>query len=51
MSQAFAKIPGGENVEACSAGSKPTGIVKPQSHCSHERTGLRFKYPRQQKFG
>lgn len=30
MSQAFAKMYGGENVEAYSAGSKPSGIVNPK---------------------
>lgn len=31
MSQAFAKILGGENVEAFSAGSKPGGVVNPKA--------------------
>jgi arsenate reductase (thioredoxin) len=31
MSQAFAKIHGGENVEAFSAGSKPSGKVNPKA--------------------
>lgn len=31
MSQAFAIIHGGENVEAYSAGSKPSGIVNPKA--------------------
>ena len=31
MSQAFAKIIGGEHVEAYSAGSKPSGIVNPKA--------------------
>ena len=31
MSQAFAKMLGGENVEAYSAGSKPSGIVNPRA--------------------
>ncbi len=31
MSQAFAKIIGGESVEAYSAGSKPSGIVNPKA--------------------
>ena len=31
MSEAFAKILGGENVEAYSAGSKPSGIVNPKA--------------------
>ncbi len=31
MSEAFAKILGGENVEAYSAGSRPSGIVNPKA--------------------
>ena len=31
MAQAFAKIHGGENVEAYSAGSAPSGIVNPRA--------------------
>ena len=31
MSQAFAKIHGGENVDAYSAGSKPSGVVNPKA--------------------
>ena len=31
MSQAFARMLGGENVEAYSAGSKPSGIVNPKA--------------------
>jgi protein-tyrosine-phosphatase len=31
MSQAFAKIIGGEQIEAYSAGSKPSGIVNPKA--------------------
>ena len=31
MSQAFAKIHGGENVEAYSAGSKPSGKINPKA--------------------
>ena len=31
MSQAFAKIIGGKNVQAYSAGSKPSGIVNPKA--------------------
>ena len=31
MSQAFAKILGGENIESFSAGSKPSGIVNPKA--------------------
>jgi len=31
MSQAFAKMHGGENLEAYSAGSKPSGIINPKA--------------------
>lgn len=31
MSEAFARIIGGENIEAYSAGSKPSGIVNPKA--------------------
>ena len=31
MSEAFARILGGENVEAYSAGSKPSGIINPRA--------------------
>lgn len=31
MSQAFARILGGENVEAYSAGSRPSGVVNPKA--------------------
>ena len=31
MSEAFARILGGENVEAYSAGSKPSGVVNPKA--------------------
>ena len=31
MSQAFAKMLGGKNVEAYSAGSKPSGVVNPKT--------------------
>lgn len=31
MSEAFARILGGENIEAYSAGSKPSGIVNPKA--------------------
>jgi len=31
MSQAFAKLYGGENIDAFSAGSKPSGIVNPKA--------------------
>ncbi len=31
MSQAFAKMHGGENIEAYSAGSKPSGVINPKA--------------------
>jgi protein-tyrosine-phosphatase len=46
MSQAFAIINGGDQIEAFSAGSKQSGIVNPKGYCSHERTWLRIIYPR-----
>lgn len=39
MSQAFAKIHGGENVEAFSAGSKPSGIINPKAIASMKELG------------
>ncbi len=39
MSQAFAKIHGGENVEAYSAGSKPSGIVNPKAIAAMRELG------------
>jgi len=39
MSQAFAKILGGENVEAFSAGSKPSGIVNPKAISAMKELG------------
>jgi len=39
MSQAFAKILGGENVEAYSAGSKPSGIVNPKAVAAMKELG------------
>ena len=39
MSQAFAKLLGGENVEAFSAGSKPSGIVNPKAIAAMEELG------------
>jgi arsenate reductase (thioredoxin) len=39
MSQAFAKIIGGENVEAYSAGSKPSGIVNPKAIAAMKELG------------
>lgn len=39
MSQAFAKILGGETVEAFSAGSKPSGIVNPKAIAAMKELG------------
>ncbi len=39
MSQAFAKIIGGEDVEAYSAGSKPSGIVNPKAIAAMKELG------------
>ncbi|MBC7587819.1 MAG: arsenate reductase ArsC [Chitinophagaceae bacterium] len=39
MSQGFAKILGGENVEAYSAGSKPSGIVNPKAIAAMKELG------------
>lgn len=39
MSQAFAKIIGGEKVEAYSAGSKPSGIVNPKAIAAMKELG------------
>ena len=39
MSQAFAKMLGGENVEAYSAGSKPSGIVNPKAIATMKELG------------
>lgn len=39
MSQAFAKMYGGENVEAYSAGSKPSGIVNPKAIAAMKELG------------
>lgn len=39
MSQAFAKIHGGENVEAYSAGSNPSGIVNPKAIAAMKELG------------
>jgi arsenate reductase (thioredoxin) len=39
MSQAFAKILGGEQVEAYSAGSKPSGIVNPKAIAAMKELG------------
>lgn len=39
MSQAFARIVGGENVEAYSAGSKPSGIVNPKAIAAMKELG------------
>ena len=39
MSQAFAKIIGGDEVEAFSAGSKPSGIVNPKAIAAMKELG------------
>ena len=39
MSQAFAKIIGGENVAAHSAGSKPSGVVNPKAIAAMKELG------------
>jgi arsenate reductase (thioredoxin) len=39
MSQAFAKIIGGEKVDAYSAGSKPSGIVNPKAIAAMKELG------------
>ena len=39
MSQAFATILGGENIEAYSAGSKPSGIVNPNAIAAMKELG------------
>ena len=39
MSQAFAKIIGGENIAAYSAGSKPSGIVNPKAITAMKELG------------
>ncbi len=39
MSQAFAKIFGGDGVEAYSAGSKPSGIVNPKAIAAMQELG------------
>ena len=39
MSQAFAKMLGGENVEAYSAGSKPSGVVNPRAIVAMKELG------------
>jgi arsenate reductase len=39
MAQAFAKIHGGENVVACSAGSRPSGKINPKAIASMKELG------------
>ena len=39
MSEAFAKILGGENVDAFSAGSKPSGVVNPKAISAMKELG------------
>ena len=43
MSQAFAKMLGGEFVEAYSAGSKPSGIVNPKAIAAMKELGYDLK--------
>lgn len=39
MSQAFAKILGGENIQAYSAGSKPSGVLNPKAIAAMKELG------------
>lgn len=39
MSQAFAKMLGGENIDAFSAGSKPSGIINPKAITAMKELG------------
>lgn len=39
MSQAFAKIHGGGNIEAYSAGSKPSGVINPKAIAAMKELG------------
>lgn len=39
MSQAFARMHGGENVEAFSAGSRPSGVVNPKAIAAMKELG------------
>jgi protein-tyrosine-phosphatase len=39
MSEAFAKILGGENIDAYSAGSKPSGLVNPKAIAAMKELG------------
>ena len=39
MSQAFAKMHGGKNIEAYSAGSKPSGLVNPKAIAAMKELG------------
>jgi protein-tyrosine-phosphatase len=39
MSEAFAKMLGGENIEAYSAGSKPSGVVNPKAIAAMKELG------------
>jgi arsenate reductase len=39
MSQAFAKMIGGDNVEAYSAGSKPSGVINPKAIAAMKELG------------
>ena len=39
MSQAFAKMHGGKNIEAFSAGSKPSGVINPKAIAAMKELG------------
>ena len=39
MSEAFAKMPGGENIEAYSAGSRPSGKINPKAVAAMKEMG------------
>lgn len=44
MSQAFAKMLGGENVEAYSAGSRPSGVVNPKAIAAMKELGYDLNF-------
>lgn len=39
MSEAFARMHGGKEVEACSAGSKPSGVINPKAVAAMKERG------------
>jgi arsenate reductase len=43
MAQAFAKIHGGDKVEAFSAGSRPSGIVNPKAIDAMKKWAMTFQ--------